>query len=118
MAMTDAERVYISTRELLGREKNKEKVVRILMSRGANAVSASEMVDTVFGDIQSHNRRASIGKIIMSGLGLLVFGGIFIFTGHLFFIILPLAGVGFLWGIITFLTASGYELVVEDASDD
>jgi hypothetical protein len=40
---------------------------------------------------------------------LVVFGGIFLATGQLFFIIIPFAAAGFLWGAIQLIFAVGYD---------
>lgn len=118
MAMSDAERAYIDARSMLATEKNKERVARTLTSRGMKAGQASDLVDQVFRDNQSENRKGALGKLVMSGLILAAFGGVYLTTGYLFYIILPIAAIGFLWGIISFLIASGYEITVDDGGDD
>jgi uncharacterized protein YoaH (UPF0181 family) len=117
MAMSDAERAYIDARSMLALEKNKERVARTLTSRGMKAGQASDLVDQVFRDNQSENRKGAMGKMLISGLILAAFGGIYLTTGRLFYIILPFAAFGFLWGIVSFLIASGYE-ITSDGDDD
>jgi hypothetical protein len=115
VAMSPAERAFLDARNLLSQERSKAKAARILQSRGLSVSQATELVDEVFKDNIRTNRRSAIAKILMSAGSLVLFGAIFFFTGHLFFIILPLAGIGFLWGIIKAMTASGWEI---DASSN
>jgi uncharacterized protein YoaH (UPF0181 family) len=117
MAMSNAERAYLDARSMLALEKNKDRVSRTLQSRGMKAGEAADLVDQVYRDNQATNRKSALGKILLSGLGLVVFGGVFLFTGRLFFIILPIVAIGFLWGIISFLTAPGYEIAVDNSDD-
>lgn len=117
MPMSDAERAYIDARSMLALEKNKERVARTLTTRGMKAHQASDLVDQVYRDNQSENRKGAMGKLVLSGLILAAFGGIYVATGRLFYIILPIAAFGFLWGIVSFLIASGYE-ISSDGGDD
>ncbi len=93
--LTNAERARLDVANLLAQERSKDKTARILSSRGLSSAQAVELVDSVFAENRSMNRKAALGKVLLSGLGLLVFGGIFVATGRIFFIILPLAGIGF-----------------------
>jgi hypothetical protein len=115
--MTSAERSRLAVADLLAQERSKEKAARILTSRGLSAAQAMELVDSVFCEIRGQNRKTALGKVILSFLGIVVFGGIFLATGRLFFIILPLAGIGLLWGGIQWLTASGFEVAVDSGGD-
>ena len=117
MAMTIAERAYLDARTMLALEKNKERVSRILESRGMKAGLAAELVDQVFSDNQRQNRKGALGKLLLSGLIMLVFGGIFLATGRLYYIVLPFAAVGVLWGLISYASASGYEITVDSDGD-
>jgi len=117
MVMPNAERAYLDARSMLALEKNKERVARTLTSRGMTAGQAGDLVDQVFSDNQSENRKGAIGKMLVSALILAAFGGVYLTTGRLFYIILPFAAFGFLWGIVNFLIASGYEIAADDNDD-
>lgn len=117
MPMSDAERAYIDARSMLALEKNKERVVSTLQTRGVKAHLASDLVDQVFRDNQTENRKGALGKMVISALILAAFGGVYVATGRLFYIILPFAAFGLLWGIVSFLIASGYEIAADGGDD-
>ena len=117
MAMSDAERAYLDARSMLALEKNKERVARTLTSRGLKAGQASDLVDRVYRDNQSENRKGAMGKMLISGLILVAFGGVYLATGRLFYIILPFAAIGLIWGTINFMIASGYEIAADGGDD-
>lgn len=118
MVMSEEGRAYYKALGLLGQERNVDRVKRILVADGMKPMAADDLVDSVHADIRSHNRKKAVMKFVISGLLLLVFGGIYVFTGRLFFIMLPLAGIGAIWGFIKFVTASGYELDSADEDDE
>ena len=118
MAMSDADRVYLNAHNILSQEKSKDKAARVLKSRGMPEGQARELIDQIFKDNQAANRKTAYGKIGLSAASLVLFGGIFVFTGRLFYIILPLAAIGFLWGLITALTADGFDIAVDSGDDD
>jgi uncharacterized protein YoaH (UPF0181 family) len=118
MAMSDKERAYYKVVGLLGQERNIERVKKMMMSNGIAAGEADQLVDSVYNDIKSHNRKKAIWKIVISAILLLIFGVIMISTGILFYIILPFSAIGLLWGVVKLMTASGYELDSSDEGED
>ncbi len=110
MAISNAERAFLDARNVLSQERSKEKTSRILQSRGLSANQASELVEAVFADNKRTNRKTAITKMLLSAGSLVLFGGIYLFTGRLFYIILPIAAFGFLWGLISAFTASGWDI--------
>ncbi|MBA3938652.1 MAG: hypothetical protein H0X38_14460 [Planctomycetes bacterium] len=117
MAMTDAQRVYLNAHNILSQEKSKDKAAQVLKSRGMSEAQARALIDEVFRDNQAANRKTAFVKIGLSALSLVVFGAIFVFTGRVFFIILPLAAIGFLWGLIKALTADGFDIEAGGSDD-
>ena len=117
MAMSDADRVYLNAHNILSQEKSKDKAARVLKSRGMPEPQARALIDEIFRDNQAANRKTAFVKIGLSALSLVVFGAIFVFTGRVFFIILPLAAIGFLWGLIKALTADGFDIEAGGSDD-
>lgn len=110
MAMSPAERAHLDARELLAQERSIDKAARRLAGRGMAEAQARSLVEQVFHENRAANRRTAIAKIGLSALALVVFGGVLLFTGYLFYILLPVAAIGLLWGLIQFATASGIEI--------
>ena len=66
--------------------------------KGMGPDQARDLVLKVRGIMKWEVRKQAFWKLLGSFLLLLVFGGIFVATGRLFYIILPFAAAGFLWG--------------------
>jgi formate/nitrite transporter FocA (FNT family) len=87
-----------------------EKPERIAkMIRGMSADQSKELVQTVHRAMKWNVRKQAFWKMLGSAVLLAIFGGVFLATGRLFFIILPFAAAGFLWGAIQFVFALGYD---------
>ena len=87
-----------------------EKVERITkMIRGMQPAQARDLVLKVHGAMKWEVRKQAFWKMLGSGVLLAIFGGIFLATGRLFFIIIPFALAGFLWGAIQFVFAVGFD---------
>ena len=65
MAMSENQKAYYKVVGLLGQERSVEKVKRILVSNGIGVGVADELVDNVYNDIKSHNRKKAIWKIVI-----------------------------------------------------
>lgn len=115
MATSSHENNYYKVVGLLSQEKDRAKVKRMMTMNGLRPAIADELVDKVYADIKWHNRKKAFLKIGISVVLLIIFGAILIFSGRLFYIILALAGFGFLWGGASLIFASGYVL---DASGE
>jgi hypothetical protein len=115
MTLSTAKRAYLDTKRLLATEKNLESVARTLQTRGMKADDAQDLVEQVFRDNQAENRKRALFKMLGSGALLVIFVGIFLSSGTLFYIILPFAAISFLWGMVGYLTASGFVVPIRSA---
>lgn len=79
------------------------------MIKGLKPNQAKDLVLKVRGAMKWNVRKQAFWKMLGSLALLLVFGGIFAATGRLFYIILPFAVAGFLWGTIQLIFAVGYD---------
>jgi hypothetical protein len=79
------------------------------MIRGMPPAQARDLVLKVRGIMKWEVRKQAFWKMLGSGVLLAIFGGIFLATGRLFFIIIPFALAGFLWGAIQFVFAVGFD---------
>ena len=79
------------------------------MIRGMQPAQARDLILKVRGIMKWEVRKQAFWKMLGSLVLLLVFGGIFLATGHLFFIIIPFAVAGFLWGAIQLVFAVGFD---------
>jgi hypothetical protein len=111
--VNDDEKMFFHVVERLRSLRNPEKVKQGLVAKGMHPVKADEFVDHVHKALKWEIRKGALGKMIGSGVILAIFLLIFAFTGHLFFLIIPITGVGFLWGLGQFIFASGYEVQAE-----
>lgn len=114
MSFTDQDRLVIEVRELLFKQRNKDAVVNYYVNRGMAPEEAHELVYSIYKENLWENRKTALGVMIGGGIGTAIFVGIFLGTGRLFYIWLPICAVAFLGGIAKFLMASGYEMEVED----
>jgi hypothetical protein len=103
------EKLFHLVVQKLQETKNPEKVKRFLVAKGLDEARADAAVDQVHGALKSAIRKKALLKMIGSGVVLGIFLAIYFSTGHLFFIIIPIAGFGFLWGLAQFIFAAGYE---------
>lgn len=94
----------------LREEHSVDKIVKSLKGRGLHEFQARELVLKVRSAMKWQVRKAAFWKLLGSGALLAIFGGIFVATGTLFYIILPFAAFGFLWGLIQFVFAVGYDV--------
>jgi hypothetical protein len=108
--MNDDEKMFFHVVERLRSLKNPDKVKEDLVAKGMHRVKADEVVDAVHKALKWEIRKGALVKMVGSGLVLGLFLLIFVFTGHLFFIIIPITAVGFLWGLGQFVFATGYEV--------
>ncbi len=109
MALSDQERIYLDTVGLLQEKRNRKKTERVLCQRGLTEVQAKAMVDRAHRELKWEVRKGALGKLIVSGLGLVVIGIILLTTGDLYYIWAVFAGFGFCWGLAQFIFAAGYE---------
>jgi hypothetical protein len=79
------------------------------MIRGLSAHQARDLVLQVRSAMKWSVRKQAFWKMLGSLVLLVIFGGIFFATGRLFFIIIPFAIAGFLWGAIQLVFAVGYD---------
>jgi hypothetical protein len=114
MSLTETDRLANEVRELLYKTRNKEQVTRVLQGRGMDPDEARQWVRAIHKDNLWTNRKTSLGAIIGAGLVVVILTAIWIFTGRLFVVWLPLSVIALLWGIVKFLTASGYEIEDDD----
>jgi len=88
-----------------------EKIDRICKGiRGMRPDQSRDLVLKVRSLMKWEIRKYAFWKMLGSLVLLLVFGGVFLATGTLFYIILPFAAFGFLWGLIQLVFAVGYDL--------
>jgi len=114
MSFTDEDRLVLQVRELLAAQRNKDVVVNYYVNQGMDPAEAREMVYSIFKENRWENRKTALGILIGGGIGTTVFVGIFLSTGRLFYIWLPICAVAFLGGLAKFIMASGYEVEAED----
>jgi hypothetical protein len=118
MVMSAEERAYLQARNLLAEHKNKEKAARELSFKGMGKERAIALVDQVFADNLRENRKYAVPKMVGSGLMFLVLLGVFLSTGRLYLIWLPVCAVGFLWGLANIVLTDGFEIPTDlDSSD-
>jgi hypothetical protein len=87
-----------------------ESIDRIVTAiKGMRPEQARDLVLQVRSLMKWEVRKQAFWKMLGSLVLLLIFGGIFLATGRLFFIILPFAAAGFLWGAIQLVFAVGYD---------
>ena len=115
MTLSTAKRAYLDTKRLLATEKNIESVARTMQTRGMKADEAQDLVERVFRDNKAENRKRAMFKMLGSGALFVIFVGIFLASGTLFYIILPFAAISFLWGMVSYLAASGFVVPVRAA---
>jgi hypothetical protein len=113
MSFTEDDRAIIEVREMLMKYRNKDAVAKVLHNRGMDEQEATDFVYSIYKANLSANRKASIYATIISGavlaLMLLIVVGARRASGMII-IFLVASGIGFLWGGVKFLTASGYEI--------
>jgi hypothetical protein len=114
MAFTDEDRRIIEVRELLYKQRNKDAVVNYYVNRGMDPDEAREMVFSIYKENLWENRKMALGTMIGGGIGTTIFVGIYLSSGRLFYIWLPLCAIAFLVGVAKFIMASGYEMNVEE----
>ena len=114
MSFTDEDRRIIEARELLFKQQNKDAVVNYYVNRGMDPDEAREMVYSIYKENLWENRKLALGTMIGGGLGTGIFVSIYLSTGRLFYIWLPLCALALLVGVAKFLMASGYEMKTED----
>ena len=104
----------IEIRELLVTTKNKDQVVRVLKHRGMDEAEARSLVLAVYKQNLWDNRKTSLWAACGSGAVFVILLGVWLFTGQLFYIWLPLSGLSMIWFIIKCCTASGYQIEEDD----
>lgn len=105
---------YNKTIAFLQKERDLHKAKLALMDIGVSAAAADELVERATADIKAHNRRKGVKKLFGGLLILAIFGAIYLFMKRLYFIILPCAGIAFLWGMLQMLAPSGYDYDLSD----
>ena len=114
MSFTDEDRTVLQVRELLATQRNKNVVVNYYINQGMAPDEAREMVYSIYKENRWENRKTALGIMIGGGIGTAIFVAIWLGTGRLFYIWLPLCAIGFLSGLAKFLMASGYEVSADD----
>jgi hypothetical protein len=79
------------------------------MIRGLSPPQARDLVLKVRSAMKWNVRKQAFWKMLGSLVLLVIFGAIFLGTGRVFFIIIPFAIAGFLWGAIQLVFAVGYD---------
>lgn len=79
------------------------------MIRGMQPAQARDLVLKVRSAMKWNVRKQAFWKMLGSAVLLVIFAGIFLATGRVFFIIIPFAVAGFLWGAIQFIFAVGFD---------
>jgi len=97
-------------RELLAKHRNRKAAIITLTNQGMDGEEAAGLVQAIYKENLSSNRKSFFVTMIGGGMGTAIFLGIYFGTGRLFYIWLPLCGISFLYGLVRFLTASGYEV--------
>lgn len=113
MSYADETRLILEARNLLHKQRNKDAVVNYYVNRGMDPDEARAMVHSIFKENLTENRKSATGWLLGGGIGILVFGGIWVATGRLNFLTLvglPACGLGLIVGVGRFLVASGYEM--------
>lgn len=111
------EKLYLTTANLLQRHGDMRKAADALVADGLAEHAAQEITGIVHRDIKAHNRKMAFNKMIGSGILLAIFGAIYLVSGVLFYIILPLAAIGFVWGLAGLFITSGCTMEAEDGDD-
>lgn len=114
MSSADETRFELEVRELLAKQRNKNTVVNFYVNRGMDPDEARDLVYSIYKENLSINRKSSLGWVIGGGLGTAVFVAIWLASGRLFYIWLPLCAIAFLIGLGRFIAASGYEVDEDD----
>ncbi|MSU58927.1 MAG: hypothetical protein EXS35_12305 [Pedosphaera sp.] len=83
MAFTEMDRTVIEIRELLAKTQDKDKVVRILITRGMDEAEAHDLVYAIYKETLSFNRKSALWATIGCGTGFVVLGTIVLAT-HFF----------------------------------
>jgi len=68
------------------------------------------MVKAVYKANCWENRKTSLVKMGLGGIGIVITGIILLASGRLFWYIAGAAIIAFLWGFINFLSANGWEV--------
>jgi hypothetical protein len=110
MNFTDADRAVIEVREMLTKYRNKDAVTKTLHNRGMDAQEARDFVYSIHKANLSVNRKSSLATVVISGGIFAILVAIWVSTGRLFVVWLPISGIAMLWGLVKFFTASGYEV--------
>jgi len=100
-------------RDLLAQKRNKDLIVAVLQKRGMAEEDARELVHSIYKENLSANRRSSLGFLFGGGAGAFISLGIFLLSDRPQYYWLPICALAFfcfVWGLIKFLTASGYEV--------
>ena len=118
MVMTNEERAYLLARNTLAEYKNKDKAVKDLIGKGIKKEVAAKLVDDVFENNKTENRKYAIPKMVLSGIIFIILLAVFMTTGVLYFIWLPVCAFGFLWGLFNMFMANGYEISTDLDSFD
>jgi hypothetical protein len=116
LVMPDAQedRSVLEVRALLAQQGTKDVVINYYINRGMDPDEASEMVVSIYKENLSINRKSSLGVLIGGGIGTAILSAIWIGTGRLFILWLPICAIAFLWGFVKFIMASGYEVDDDD----
>jgi hypothetical protein len=113
MAFTAMDRTVIEIRELLAKTQDKDKVVRVMQTRGMPPEEARDLVFAIYRENLSANRKTSLAGLIGCGFVTVLSGGALVATHGLIGalgVVALISFIGFLWCLVKFVTAKGYEV--------
>ena len=113
MSFSPMDRTVIEIRDFLAKTQDKDKVVRVMQTRGMPPDEARDLVYAIYKENLSSNRKTSLAGLIGCGFVTVLAGGALIATHGLIGalgVVALIALLGFLWSLVKFLTAKGYEV--------
>ena len=115
--MTPEERRYLNAREALASERDIGKAVYRVADRNCSEEEARAMLEEIYRTNKAENRKTAWMRAVPGGLGFIAFWVIFAVSGRFFLFILGGSLLSFIWGIATWIAASGYEVDLGDGED-
>lgn len=107
--MNISDKVLQDAYRFLAEERNRDKAANRLRQKGLPAEEASLVINLVHASIKAGIRKQAFMKMIGGAIALVIFIGVLLATGYLFYIILAVAAFSFLYGLAQLIFATGYE---------